>query len=884
MINSRVFALVAVCLGLFTLHGAVNLERRPNTSLALPSEIGVPDYQMENAFPGLRFSSPVALVTPPGETRRLFVVEQPGIISLIPDVTAETLERKIFLDYRRLVDSSSNEEGLLGLAFHPNFAENGRFFIFYTTEVLDGRRRLRHDRLSRFDVSATNPDQADPDSEVVLISQFDENSNHNGGDLHFGPDGFLYVALGDEGAANDSRLNSQIITKDYFAGILRIDVDELASSLDPNPHPAVVGHYKVPRDNPFVGATSFLGRTVDPGKVITEFWAVGLRNPWRMSFDPVTGLLYCGDVGQGALEEIDIIEKGGNYGWAYFEGTRTGPRGGRPRGFVQNAPIAEYAHGTGPFQGRSVTGGIVYRGSRHSDLYGRYLFADYVSGNIWSLRHDSSGTSEMERVTSRRYTGISAFGRDPSNGDVLVTDLSGGIIRRLVRGSGSTPPIEIPETLSATGAFTNLADLTPKVGIYPYEVNHPFWSDGADKKRWFSIPELESSIDVDSDGGWALPPGMVWIKHFSIELEEGNPRSRRRLETRFLVKTVDHAYGLTYRWNDEEDEAFLVPEEGDEEVLRITRADGQEVEQVWRYPSRSSCLACHTRIAGSALGFNHAQLNRESNQSGVPGNQLKRLSKAGFFSSEEKFKGDLWKLAEAQDEKTSLEYRVRSYLDVNCSMCHQPGGPAQGLFDARIETKTEFSGLIEGAVIADLGLAGARVIKAGDPDHSILLQRMATRGQGKMPPIGSNKVDIDGVRLIREWLEQDLLTYQTFDDWRRLVFGNVNEGTGRRDDFDGDGASNFLEYLTNTNAKDVDSYWKMEIEKVGEQLQLRFGHLANKRFLLEWTDDPADGEWTVDTTNLETLSFTALRQTEPPIIPLRTDSPRRFYRLRVVRP
>ncbi|MBL9126275.1 MAG: PQQ-dependent sugar dehydrogenase, partial [Verrucomicrobiales bacterium] len=457
-------------------------ERVAGPPLRMPSE---PASALESALGSLRFSSPVVVTTPPGETNRLFVVEQSGRIVVITNLAAPT--RTVFLDLSRST-VTGGEQGLLGLAFHPRYAENGRFFVFRTvTATTAGNTNRLHDRLSEFRVSTESPHRAATD-ESILFQQYDQASNHNGGDLHFGPDGYLYVALGDEGGANDQYGNGQTITRDFFAGLLRLDVDARPESLLPNPHPAneaFLGRYRIPPDNPYVGATGFLGRPIaDPSRVRTEFYAVGLRNPWRFSFDPQTGDLWIADVGQGARESVFLGRKGANHGWPFREGPIAGPRQGAPTGFLTDpafdyvAPVHSYSHGNGPSQGRSITGGFVYRGRRFPELAGAYVFADYVSGNVWSLRRQNAGAPRVERLLGE--VGISAFGPDPRDGDILIADLDGGRVLRLVPGSATGQPL--PATLADTGAFADLANLTPVAGVVPYEVNLPFWSDGAEKR------------------------------------------------------------------------------------------------------------------------------------------------------------------------------------------------------------------------------------------------------------------------------------------------------------------------------------------------------------------------------------------------------------------
>ena len=289
---------------------------------------------------------------------------------------------------------------------------------------------MREDRLSRFLASATDPNLADPASEQPMIAQTDQARNHNGGELVFGPDGYLYLSIGDEGAANDQFQNSQRIDKNFFSGIHRLDVDQRPGSLKPNPHPAVrPGSYTVPADNPFVGATSFNGQPVDPARVRTEFWAVGLRNAWRMSFDPATGKLWCGDVGQDRHEEVDLIVRGGNYGWNYREAA-VQFRGGAPAAAKFIEPVWHYDHS----EGKSITGGLVYHGKPYPELEGKYLFADYAFPRIWALDPDGDKPVGPERVKLiAQSVGVASFARDPRNGDVLLANIATGQILRLVR-------------------------------------------------------------------------------------------------------------------------------------------------------------------------------------------------------------------------------------------------------------------------------------------------------------------------------------------------------------------------------------------------------------------------------------------------------------------
>lgn len=792
----------AVCICAFA-HATFAATHPGNTTLKLPSSLPSGAYALEDAFPGNRFSSPLGIVQMPGYQDRVFIIEKVGRIRMLTFGETE-ISNDIFLNISSRV-RAGGEQGLLGLAFHPKFQENGLFFVFYTARASESPNRL-----SRFRVSLDEPFSGLPDSEVMLIDQVDDAANHNGGDLHFGPDGYLYVALGDEGGANDRYRNGQRIDGDFFAGILRIDVDRLPGNLPPNDHPDFVGSYLIPKDNPFVDADSFLGRPVDPTKVRTEFWAVGLRNPWRMSFDSVTGRLYAGDVGQGRFEEVLLIEKGGNYGWGYKEGTADGPNIRRaPEGFEDIPPLLEYTHGARLNQGKSITGGVVYRGNRFSELYGAYIFADFVSGHVWALHHDGKQPTRWWNLA--RDSGIAAFGIDPRQGDVLLADHNAGRILRLVAAE-SAPDVPLPPTLADTGAFKNLETLEPQTGIQPYEINTPFWSDHAIKSRWFSVPDPEALIGWNADGNWSFPEGTVWIKHFDLELVRGDPDSRRRLETRFLVKTEGGNYGLTYRWDEAQENAHLVDEAGMDETFTVQDGD-QTIEQTWRYPSRSECLACHQSAAGHSLAFHTAQLNREVVKNGESVSQLEWIRKMGYLDGSPGDVETLSAMVAVEDTSASLTHRFKSYLSANCSQCHRPGGEALGHWDARFETPLLESGLIDGALVRDEGDVDERVVVPGNLDHSELFERISTSSSKRMPPVGSHVLDDQGIELVRQWIAS-LDASRNYSQWKKTAFGDIpNDQTKPDFDADGDGWSNVAEFYLGTDPSLKLDRWRMLIDR-----------------------------------------------------------------------
>jgi glucose/arabinose dehydrogenase len=350
------------------------------------------NIQVERVFSDLSFQEMTNLVQPDDTSGLIYVTEQRGVIYVFsPD---NPQQANVFLDLTDRVNRGGNEEGLLGLTFDPDYQENGYFYVYYS--AADPTRSV----LSRFSIDQENTDVADPESEVIIMEVEQPYSNHNAGQLVFGPDGYLYIGLGDGGGAGDPIGNAQNLNT-VLGSILRIDVSGLSGP----------GDYKIPADNPFVGTEG-----AQP-----EIWAYGLRNPWRFSFDSETGLLWAGDVGQSAWEEIDIITKGANYGWNIMEGSHcySPSTGCDQSGLV--LPIYEYDHSEGRC---SITGGYVY-GGEIASLQGYYIYGDYCSGDIWALAYDGDVVTENMLLVESGLS-ITSFGED-LEGNLYILARQGGI-------------------------------------------------------------------------------------------------------------------------------------------------------------------------------------------------------------------------------------------------------------------------------------------------------------------------------------------------------------------------------------------------------------------------------------------------------------------------
>lgn len=668
---------------------------------------------VEDPFPASpAFTQPTKLLQAPDDPARWFVLEKTGRVKVFRVDTPATVST--WLNFSAKVNTSS-EGGLLSLAFHPLFPARREVFVSYTT---GSPMQLVVSRLLLDNV--TTPVTVTEQSLVTISKPWD---NHNGGDLAFGADGYLYISTGDGGSGGDPNDNAQNTTR-LLGKMLRIDAYDSAG------WPTT--RYGIPPDNPYAGNPR-CGADANAA-ACPEIFARGLRNPWRFSFDVTTGALWVADVGQNEREEINRVSRGGNYGWRCREGSATYNTAGCPASGLVD-PVFDYLHAGG---NGSITGGYVYRGDGIPELRGRYVYGDFLSGRIWALQDDGAGGYQAEQLLDTA-AGISSFGLG-HDGELYFSDYSTGRLQRL-KGSGTTLTDVVPDDLAATGCVMPSNPRLPSGGAIPFSVNAPFWSDGAAKTRHLAVPD-GATIQVGADADWQFPPGTVLMK--TMELG-GQP-----VETRLLMRHPDGAWaGYTYEW--------------DATASKATRVRGGKTKfingQDWIYPSEGQCQQCHTAAAGISLSPESGQLN--GNQlypvTGRLANQLETLDHIGLLTPAGIDPASAPRLPPPADPAEALEPRARAYLHANCSNCHRPNGPTGVDMDLRY---TQSPGLAStntcdvAPQAGDLGIADARLIAPGSPSRSILLQRMLRRDAHGMPPTGSNLADPAGALLISTWIRE----------------------------------------------------------------------------------------------------------------------------------
>lgn len=741
---------------------------------------GTPDpglpYKTKPLYQEGKFPFPVCLTplpgvgaTPGGKTGAYLISTQPGPYAqttLVYFDGAKPAESRKILELEAVI---------YDVVVHPEFEKNG--FIYVGANGKFGKEQPHKTRITRFETTRTGKFEIVKESARTII-EWDSNG-HNGGAMCFGNDGMMYITSGDGTSDSDLNLAGQDTTR-LLAKALRIDVD----------HPEGGKNYSVPKDNPWIGKKDF----------VPEAFAMGLRNPWRITCDKKTGNIWIGNNGQDLWETVYLLGKGDNYGWSVVEGThpfypdrKTGTKPFAP-------PAAEHHH----VEARSLTGGVAYHGKRFPELAGYYIYGDYSTGKIWAIAPPEKGAKlplKTREIADTPHQ-ITGFAID-HDGELLILDHLTGIhtlVPNPMAGKRGTFPVR----LSQSGFFISVKDYKFRPGILPYEVNSPFWSDGAFKVRHLFLPDIKDKdgkivpqvVTHSSSGPWNFPDGTVLIKSFALEFKPGQESSRRWIETRFMVKEDNEWTGYTYAWDTDGRDATLVEAGGQNMEFDIGKDDKSD-KQLWRYPSRAECMVCHSRASGFVLGLCDLQLNREVVRDGEKVNQIAwlesrgrvvqsigtarldqlrergkqlglkdgpleawvalRTPEGGFRSQAAIFDSDPSRfpsLPNPVDTKAgTIEQRVRSYLHVNCSTCHVEAGGGNSKIRLEMGASLAQMNLLDIKPSHDsFGLKDARLVSPGAPERSVLLHRIKTTGEGKMPPVGRNKTDPDGAKLIEEWI------------------------------------------------------------------------------------------------------------------------------------
>jgi len=695
------------------------LDARPanTTCLAGDPPSSTVALTVQRVFTSLpNFNQPIAMLQEPGNSARWYVVQKTGSVRVFDNTPNVTTTRE-FINIATRLNSADDERGLLGMAFHPDYPADPRVYLFYTGTTTGGGQV---NRVSQFRL-AGNGTSLDPATELELFNVADPETNHNGGNIAFGPDRYLYIGIGDGGGGGDvhGAIGNGQNLQTLLGKMLRIDVSASSSTTT----------YTIPASNPYA-ANARCNANGTGAANCPEIYAYGFRNPWRWSFDRVSGQLWLNDVGQNALEEVDLVVAGGNYGWRCFEGASPFNATCGPNAASSIPPVAQY----GRSLGISTTGGVVYRGSAIPALHGRYVFGDFATGNLWHIARDTLPPTLNLTAAMARPTGlqIASFAED-TNGEAYIVDL-GGTLHRLAQDAGGGR--QIPAQLSQTGCVMTTAPTMPASGLIPYAPNAGFFSDNAVKARWLALPDGQRIV-INAQNDFEFPNGSVLMKNFSI--------GTRLVETRLFMRHNNGTWaGYTYEWN-----------AGGTDATRVIGGKTVQVAgQTWQFPSEAQCLQCHSAAAGFTLGLEIGQLNGDF---GYPtmrtANQLVTLNGIDTLTPALTQTPAQLPVIPAPFGSAALGLRARAYLHTNCANCHRPTGPAPGDLDFRFTTTLAATNACDiTPAMGNLGLTDARILAPGSAARSVAVARVNRVGADAMPPLARHQIDTAGVQLLTDWV------------------------------------------------------------------------------------------------------------------------------------
>jgi len=638
-----------------------------------------------------------------------YLVQQKGVIYKLNHF-GNNATANVYLDIQNQVfDETSNEQGLVGLAFHRDFINYPHIFVYYTAVSATSLSGTEV-RISRF---VEEGGLINPSSEEILIRYDKDIIYHHAGTLEIGPDGYLYISVGDDVANTNGVWNLSTNSQNKFSlkgKMLRIDI-------------AGASGYSIPVSNPFASGV----------EGAPEVFALGFRNPWKYSFDLSTNDLWLGDVGRVGAEEINKIESANNYGWPKMEGHRC-YSGNVCTDF--SVPYVSFSRS----DKNCIIGGYVYRGSEIESLQGQYLSGDCFYGGIW--QSDVYGEKTQNNVATKllfdSHENITTFAED-ENKEIYFSAVSGKVFKIVAKDiPANDQEFTIKEKLSDTTCVNMKAPDEPSPATIAYKIRFPFWSDNAEKNRFIALPNTASIQDFAKNGDdyyqpytYDLPIGTVLIKNFKV--------NGKMIETRLLAHHENNEWrGYSYEWNKEQNEAILL-----EDSKLKTLDNGEE----YYFPSPTDCLTCHTNAAHKVLGFNPYQLNLTLKNNLKEEHQLSYLKRLGIDLTPETILPEKFS---DHHEKNNAEW-VKSYLHSNCAFCHQEGGPIDLGMDFRFTQDLEHLNN-KSPIVDDFGIKNAKIIAPNNPHRSILLNRISRKDEQRMPFIGNLLKDEEAIERVTDYI------------------------------------------------------------------------------------------------------------------------------------
>ena len=744
------------------------IEKRESVASTV---VGSPEpplpYRVKRMYPNYAPTYPIMAKAIPGTDQLIVILDdRPGGVTRISRLKDDPAVKNE--DAVKLLDTPGSGT-VYDVCFHPKFAENRFIYVGWNGKFDEGKVKKKACRITRYTMKMEPSITIDEKSAKNIIEW--ESDGHNGAVCCFGLDGMMYVTSGDGTSDSDTDEKGQS-TDTLLSKVMRIDVD----------HPAEGKAYSIPKDNPWV----------DDKRFAPESYAYGLRNPWRITCDEKTGHIWVGNNGQDLWEQAYLVRPKDNFGWSVTEGGHAffPHRKAGPTPIVK--PTIEHHHA----EFRSLTGGIVYYGKQLPDLEGAYLYGDYSTGRIWAMKHDGTKPIWHKELATPRIA-ITGFGLN-TRGELIICDHGPtGAIYTLEAMPKDSKPSTFPKKLSESGLFESVKEHRMKPGVIPYSVNAPFWSDGLHKERFLFLPDKET-IGYTKTRAWTFPDKTVMVKSFAIDLEEGNPATRKWIETRFFTKQQGEWFGYTYIWNEATGDGELVPSAGLDKTFKVKTKDGMR-DQVWHYPSRTECMVCHSRAAGFVLGLCSLQMNKTHDYGDVTDHQFRVFEHLGILKGfdwatqakedlaaraaakkltgkeadeyarihgqqagqREPKKNDMLpafpdklpRLVNPYDAKEDLTKRAKSWLHVNCASCHVEAGGGNAAMELEYNTALDKMRLIDVKPIhTTLDIKDAKLVAPGSPDNSVLIKRLSTRGLNQMPPLSTYRTDDAGIALLKEWV------------------------------------------------------------------------------------------------------------------------------------